>query len=409
VAIRAAGRWPRTDKAETHKQAGDHALMTEVEVTPVTNRRELDAFIDVAYTLNADDPNWVPPLRADVVELLNAKKNPFFEHAEVQLLLARRGDKPVGRISAHIDFLQHTLPPEQGMGPGTGNWGMFEAQDAEVAAALIAAAEDWLMTKGMTQVLAPLSLSIWDEPGLLVRGHDHPPTILMGHDNAAYQPWIEQCGYETAKTLYTYDLWVKDGFPPLIGRIVASGEKNPRIRIRQVDRSRVTEEAKIVFDILNDAWSKNWGFVPITQSEIEYISKKMKPLVRSDLLLIAELDGRPVAFMLTFPDMNPVIKPFGGKLLPFNWIKLLAWIARPKAKRMRVPLMGVIRELQSSRLASQLAFMMIEYIRRAAVPCYGAETAEIGWILEDNQGMVAIADAIDSKVNREYRIYHKAL
>ena len=381
----------------------------ELVIKPVSGKRDRQAFIDLAYRLNADDPNWVPPLRADVVELLNEKKNPFFGHAEVQLFLARRGDRITGRISAHIDELQHTLPSEQGMGPGTGNWGLFEAEDQETANALIEAAEDWLRAKGMTQVLAPVSLSIWDEPGLLVKGHDHPPMIMMGHDNPRYQPWIEARGYEVAKMLQTYDLNVENGFPPLINRIVESGEKNPRIRIREADTSRVPEEAAILFGILNDAWSDNWGFVPITDREIEYISKKMSPLVKPDLLRIAELDGEPVAFMLTFPDMNGVIKPFNGKLFPFNWLKLLAWVRKPMTTRVRVPLMGVVKRLQSSRMASQLAFMMIEYIRRSGVANYGFKHAEIGWILEDNQGMVAIAEAIGSTVNREYAIYGKTI
>lgn len=383
--------------------------MSGVTVTPVTSKRERGEFIDLAYRLNADDPNWVPPLRADVAELIDPKKNPFFEHAEVQLFLARRDGHLTGRISAHFDRLAWTLPPEQGMGPGTGNWGLFEAADEESAAALIAAAEAWLRDKGMTRVLAPLSLSVWDEPGLLVKGHDQQPTILMGHHSPRYQAWIEVRGYSNAKTLLTFDVVVENGFPPLINRIVASGEKNPRITIRKADRSRFKEEAALIFALLNDAWSQNWGFVPITDKEIAYVSKKMKPIIREDLLRIAEVDGEPVAFMLTFPDMNDVIKPFQGKLLPFNWIKLLRWVRKPKAARMRVPLMGVVKRLQSSRLASQLAFMMIEYIRRAAVPDYGCRTAEIGWILDDNQGMIAIADAIDGKVNREYHIYEKTL
>jgi hypothetical protein len=242
-----------------------------------------------------------------------------------------------------------------------------------------------------------------------VKGFDHPPVILMGHNSPRYQAWIEARDYTVAKQLLTYDLEVHQGFPPLINRIVASGEKNPRIRIRKANRSRFKEEAELVFRILNDAWSANWGFVPITDSEIAYVSKKMKPIIREDLLMIAEVDGEPVAFMLTFPDMNGVTKPFGGKLFPFNFIKLLLWLRNPQTNRMRVPLMGVVKKLQSSRLASQLAFMMIEYIRRVAVGDLGARTAEIGWILDDNQGMIAIADAIDSKVNREYNIYGKPL
>lgn len=383
--------------------------MNDVTVTPVTTRGERKAFIDLPYRLNAGDPHWVPPLRADVVELLNPKNNPFFQHAEAQLFLARRAGQVVGRISAHFDRLAWTLPAEQGMGPGTGNWGLFEAEDEAIAAALIAAAEDWLRARGMTRVLAPLSLSVWDEPGLLVKGFDHDPVIMMGHNSPRYQGWIEGRGYAHAKTLLTYDLTVENGFPPLVNRIVASGEKNPRIRIRQADRSRFKEEADLIFRILNDAWSENWGFVPITEREIAYIARKMKPIIREDLLLIAEVDGEAVAFMLTFPNMNRVIKPFNGRLFPFNFLKLLRWVRNPQADRMRVPLMGVVKKLQASRLASQLAFMMIEYIRRSAVGELGAKTAEIGWILDDNQGMRAIADAIDSKVNREYVIYQKPL
>ncbi|HEX8057686.1 MAG TPA: N-acetyltransferase, partial [Novosphingobium sp.] len=310
--------------------------MSDITVTAVATKADRKAFIDLPYRLNASDPHWVPPLKADVDELLNPKKNPFFEHAEVQLFLARRGGQVVGRISAHMDKLAWTLPPEQGMGPGTGNWGMFDAEDEAVAAALIATAEDWLRAKGMTRVLAPLSLSIWDEPGLLVKGFDHDPVIMMGHNSPRYRAWFEGLGYTSAKTLLTYDLDVDKGFPPLVNRIVASGEKNPRIRIREADKSRFKEEADLVFDILNDAWSTNWGFVPITDSEVRYVSKKMAPVVYPELLRIAELDGEPVAFMLTFPDMNRVIKPFGGKLFPFNFLKLLAWVRKPHSPRMRV-------------------------------------------------------------------------
>lgn len=380
-----------------------------ISIVPVTTKVERKEFIDLAYRLNAADPNWVAPLRMDMTELLNEKKNPFFRHGEVQLFLARRGARVVGRISAHIDFLSHTLPSEQGMGPGTGNWGLFEAEDEETAGALIAAAEEWLRGKGMNKVLAPISLSIWDEPGLLVKGHDHAPTIMMGHHNPAYQGWIEARGYTVAKTLHTYDIAIEDGFPPLINRIVASGEKNPRITIRRADVSRVKEEADILFSILNDAWSSNWGFVPITDEEVRYISKKIRPLVKPDLLRFAEVEGEPVAFMLTLPNMNEVTKSFEGSLSPLKLLKLLMWLRKPVASRMRVPLMGVVKRLQNTRLASQLAFMMIEFIRRDAVAKLGAKTAEIGWILEDNQGMVAIADAIESNINREYAIYGKEI
>ncbi len=380
-----------------------------LSVRPVASKRDTKAFIELAYRLNGDDPNWVAPLREEVAATISPRKNGWFSHAEAQLFLAERDGKPVGRISAHIDFLALEQPPEQGFGPGTGFWGLFEAEDENAASALLNAAEDWLRSKGMTRALGPVSLSIWEEPGLLVKGHDHAPTVLMGHHPAHYQAWIEKRGYAPAKKLLTYDLDVSKQFPQIVQRIVANGEKNPRIRIRQVDKSRFAEEAAVILAILNDAWSDNWGFVPLTQPEIDDVGKKLKPLVFEDLIRIAELDGEPVAFMVTLPDLNEALKPLKGSLLPFGWAKLLLWLRRPKANTMRVPLMGVVKRLQSSRMASQLAFMMIEYIRRAAVANYGATRGEIGWILDDNQGMVAIADAIDSKVNREYMIYQKAL
>ncbi|MFN6934011.1 MAG: N-acetyltransferase [Tsuneonella sp.] len=384
--------------------------MRQIEITPVSNKRERRDFVDLAYRLNGSDPNWVPPLRMEALELITPGKNPFFEHADVELMLARENGRPVGRISAHIDHLALAQPAEQGMGPGTGSWGLLEAEDQEVALYLIAKAEAWLRDKGMTHVLAPLSMSMWEEPGQLVKGHDHPPTIMMGHQPERYARYIERAGgYAHAKSLLTYELDITTGFPPLIQRIVAAGEKNARIRIRNVDKSRFDEEARLILEILNDAWSDNWGFVPFTEAEIAHAGKKFKPVVFEDLIMIAEYDGEPVAFMMTLPDLNEAIAPLKGRLFPLGWAKLLLWLRKPQVRTMRVPLMGVRKKLQSSRMASQLAFMMIETIRLNAIARYGTTRGEIGWILDDNQGMVAIADAIESHVNREYVIYRKEL
>jgi hypothetical protein len=295
------------------------------------------------------------------------------------------------------------------MGPGTGNWGMLDAEDEVVAATLIATAEGWLRQQGMSRVLAPLSLSVWDEPGLLVSGFDHPPTIMMGHHPEHMQHWITARGYGEVKRLLTYEVPILNGFPPIVNRVVALGEKNARIRIRPLDRNRFAEDAALIMEMLNDAWSANWGFVPLSPEEIAHVGKKLKPIAFAKLNMIAEVDGEPVAFMLTLPDLNEVTKAMRGKLFPFNWAKLLWWMGRPKARTMRVPLMGVKKELQNSRMASQLAFMMIEYIRRNAVRDFGAQRAEIGWILDDNKGMRTIADAIDGRVNKEYALYAKAL
>ncbi|MBF6602244.1 MAG: GNAT family N-acetyltransferase [Sphingorhabdus sp.] len=384
-------------------------MSSHIVIHPVATKAQLKSFVELAYRLNADDPHWVPPLKSEAYGLLNPKKNPFFEHATVQLFLAEQDGKLIGRISAHIDHLALEQPVEKGFGPGTGNWGLLEAANQEAATALIDAAEKWLKEQGMHRVVAPISMSIWEEPGLLTFGHDHSPTVMMGHHNKEYQGWIEADGYKSVKELTTYDLQIANGLPPLIDRIVKSGERNSKLKLRKVDKSHFDRDAKIIMDILNDAWSDNWGFVPLTEKEIDHLGVSLKPIVYEDLIMIAELEGRPVAFMMTLPDLNDRIKDMNGNLFPFNWAKLLWWLKFPKSPTMRVPLMGVVKDLQNSRIASQMAFMMIEYIRREAVAKYGATRGEIGWILDDNKGMVAIADAIEAKINRIYTLYEKTI
>ena len=382
---------------------------TDIVIEPVDGKKGRVAFVDLGRQFAAREPHYVPQLRSEQLELVDPAKNPFFGHATVQLFIARRAGKPVGRIAAHIDHLALELPREQGMGPGTGMFGYFDAEDEEVAHALLSRAREWLADRDMTRMIGPISLSIWEEPGLLVKGQDHSPMIMMGHHPAHYAGWIESFGMTETKRLLTYDLDIQKGFPKLVQRIVTSGERNERIRIRPIDMKRWDEEIRTVLHILNDAWSDNWGFVPFTEAEIDHAAKKMKPIIKPRLNMIAELDGRAVAFMMVLPDINETLKKVDGKLLPFGWFRLLRWLRKPMGAGMRVPLMGVLKEFQSSRLASQLAFMMIEFIRRNAIEDYGSKRGEIGWILDDNKGMVAIADTIESTINREYVIYEKAL
>jgi GNAT superfamily N-acetyltransferase len=382
---------------------------SDIIIEPIGDKAGRARFVDLGRAFAAREPHSVPQLRGEQIELITPGKNPFFGHARAQLFLAKRGGKPVGRISAHIDELALEVPQEQGFGPGTGMFGYFDAEDEATAHALLEAAEGWLRSEGMTRVLGPISMSIWEEPGLLVRGQDHAPMLMMGHHPAHYRGWIESYGFAHAKSLLTYDLDVTRDFPPLIQRIVKSGQRNERISVRQVDKSRWDEEVDVILSILNDAWSTNWGFVPFTPDEIAHAGKKLRPIIFEPLNMVAELDGEPVAFMLTFPDINQVLKRINGKLFPFGWFHLLRWLRFPKGAGMRVPLMGVKKELHNSRVASQLAFMMISEIRRNADEVYGSSRGEIGWILDDNQGMIAIAVAIDSKVNREYVVFEKSL
>jgi GNAT superfamily N-acetyltransferase len=380
-----------------------------ISIRPVVSAADRRRFVDLAWRVYAGDPNWVPPLKDEVHGLLDPKRNPWFEHARAQFFLAERGGETVGRISAQIDSLVQAMPAAQGGGPGVGHWGMLEALDAEAAAALIARAEDWLRAEGATEAMGPFSLSVWDEPGLLVKGHDHPPTVMMGHHLASYEAWVEAAGYAGVKDLYTYELPIGGDAPPLVQRIIASAERNGRIRIRKVVKANFDAEAALILNILNDAWSDNWGYVPLTDGEIAYAGKKLKPIVFEDLIRVAEVDGEPVGFMITLPDLNELTGDLNGSLFPFGWAKLLLRLRNPKVTTMRVPLMGVLKRLQGTRLASQLAFMLIEQIREAASRSYGATRGEIGWVLDDNQAMISIADAIHSKVNKVYRIYSKTL
>ena len=384
-------------------------MASSVSIRPVLSKADRKAFVALPFRLYADDPNWIPPLKSEALGLITPEKNGWFSHAKAQLFLAERDGRIVGRISAHIDTLALTMPADRGFGPGVGQWGLFDAEDGAVGAQLIATAEDWLRGQGMTRALGPISMSIWEEPGLLTDGYDHPPTVMMGHAKPVYRDWIETAGYETVKELYTYEVDITKLFPKIVQRIIKSGEANPRIRIRDVDKTKFDQEAAIILSILNDAWADNWGFVPLTPPEIADVGVKLKPIVFNDLIRIAELDGRPVAFMITLPDLNEAIAPLKGNLLPFGWAKLLWWLRKPKVRTVRVPLMGVVKDLQASRLASQLAFMLIESIRVTSNVHYDATRAEIGWILEDNKGMRSIADTIDSRRNKVYTIFGRDL
>jgi len=375
-----------------------------VTIRPVVTKKDRKAFVDFAWEVYKNDPAWVPPLKDEVHGLITPGKNPWFEHAKAQLWLAERGAKIVGRISAQVDELV-----QDHMGQGTGQWGMFEVLDAQAAEALIVTAEQWLRQQGMTRALGPISLSIWDEPGLEIEGFEQPPTAMMGHHRPEYEGMIEAAGYEKAKDLITYELDIRHWEDPKIDRLIAMGERNEQIRIRMVDKSKFNEEARLILNLLNDAWSNNWGYVPLTEAEIKYAGKKLRPIIFNELVRVAEVDGEPVAFMLTIPDINELTKDLNGELFPFNFIKLLWRLRKPRTRRLRVPLMGVAKKLHHTRMASMLAFMMIEFTRRDAVAKYGASVGEFGWILEDNKGMLSIAELPGAHVNHRYRIYEKAL
>src|SRR4051812_33943636 len=243
-----------------------------VTIRPVLTKKDKKAFVDFAWEVYKDDPAWVPPLKDEVHGLITPGKNPWFEHARAQLWLAERDGKVVGRISAQVDDLV-----QEHMGQGTGQWGMFEVLDGEAAAALIATAEDWLRAQGMKQALGPISLSIWDEPGLEIEGFTEPPTAMMGHHRPEYQAWVEAAGYGKAKDLLTYEVDIAHWSDPKIDRLIAMGERNPHIRIREIDKSKFAEESRLILNLLNEAWSNNWASVRLPEPRLPTPARNRNP------------------------------------------------------------------------------------------------------------------------------------
>jgi hypothetical protein len=377
--------------------------MSDIVIRAVETKADRRRFVDFAWAVYKDDPAWIPPLKNEVHGLMDPKVNPWFGHGRAAFFLAERGGTVVGRISAQVDDLV------QDRMPATGQWGFFDALDGEAAAALIVHAENWLRAEGMRHALGPITISIWDEPGLLIEGFNEPPMVMMGHHRPQYRAWIEAAGYAKAKDLHTFELDIRIDMIPVVDKLIKAGERNPRIRIRDVDKSKFDAEAAIILDILNDAWSDNWGYVPLTDAEIAYAGKKLKPIIVEDMVKIAEVDGEPAAFMITIPDLNEMIADLDGRLFPLGWAKLLWRLHRVRTRRVRVPLMGVRKKHQGGRLASQLAFMLIEFTRRVCVEKYGVHIGEFGWVLEDNQGMMSIAQLPGAGTNHTYRIYQKTL
>lgn len=378
--------------------------MTAPRVRPVKTSKELEQFIRLPWQLYKDDTAWVPPLLQERREFFNRKKNPYFDHAETGYFLAWQNEQVVGRIGAQVDRLV-----QQHVATGLGQWGLFECiNDPLVAHALIEAAETWLRARGITRAQGPMSMSIWDEPGLLIDGFATRPVLFTGHHLPYYQSLIEAAGYTGVKDLWAYELDITREFPPRIQKIIASGAANPRIVIRNLRMKDFDADGAIITDILNDAWSSNWGYVPLTDREKRYAAQQWRQLAVPSWVKIAEYDGEPVGFMVTLPDLNEWIADFNGRLFPFNFLKLLMHLREKRSRRVRVPIMGVRRQFQTSRLGAQLAFMMIEYTRRDGVAA-GAQWAELGWILDDNDGMNAILRAILSRVYKTYRVYERDL
>jgi hypothetical protein len=373
--------------------------MSSIEIIPVVTSAELDRFILLPSRLYAGDPAFVAPLVMERREALSPTKNPYFQHAETQFWLARRGGRDVGRISAQIDRLVTD--------PDVGHFGMIVAEDdAEVFAALFATAESWLRARGKRRVMGPFNLSINEETGLLVDGFDTPPVMLMGHDPRYAGSRIEALGYAKAKDLiaYMYDI---DHELPAAARRKIDSRKATALTVRRLDKARYLEEFDTVTSIFNDAWSQNWGFIAFTEAEIAHMAKSLKMLIDPNCVAIVEMNGEAIGFGIALPNLNELIADFGGRLLPFNWLKLMLRLRRG-ATTARVPLMGIRRSVSGSLVGGLAPFLVIDALRKG-LQAKGVRRVELSWILEDNRPMRHVIEALGGDPYKTYRVYEKTL
>jgi hypothetical protein len=372
-------------------------------IREVASKADLKRFIRLPMRLNAGDPNWISPLLAEREAALTPKTNPFFDHAEVQLWLAERNGRVVGRISAQIDALAPQDPDRK-----TGHFGLIAAEDdPEVFAALLRTAEAWLKARDCAVALGPFNLSVNEEVGLLVDGFDTPPMVMMGHDPKYTGGRIEEQGYAKAKDIYAYMSPMSDDLPAAVLKR-ARRSKTPGVTVRMLDMSRYDQEVKDLTEILNDAWSGNWGFTPTTEAETAQLAKAMKPVLDPRLTWFAEIDGETAGFVVLLPNVNEAIRDLDGRLFPFGWAKLLWRLKVARVKTIRVPLMGVRRKFAETMKGRLLPFQMMD---AGAVQgrALGYERFEFSWILEDNMPMRRIVESMGSKIYKTYRIYEKAL
>lgn len=375
---------------------------TGLQIEAISSPAGLKDFIEVPWKLYSSDPNWQAPLRFELKQRLDTGKNPFFEHASWQAWVARRDGRLVGRISAQVDQLH-----QQRYGDNTGYFGMIEAEDnPQTFAALFEHAENWLRDQGMTRVCGPFNLSVNEEIGLLVDGFDTPPRIMMGHAPAYAGALVEAAGYSTIQNLLAYDIHPAFETPKVMASLARRASK--QITVRPFNRKNMAADLEVIREVFNDAWSDNWGYVPWTDAEFKDIGQMLMLLMDDDLIQIAELDGRPAAFIVAMPNVNEAARDLNGSLLPFGWLKLLWRLKVGFPKTARVPLMGVRKEYQHSRLGPTLAFMVIDAARNALVK-RGVTSVEMSWILEGNDGMRNIIEVIGGKVYKRYRMYEKTL
>lgn len=368
-----------------------------LQIRPVGGRREFRRFIDYPYERNASDPHWIPPLRLSEVERLTPKKNPFFAHADVELLLAWRDGRVVGRIAAIDDHLHNDVHKDN-----VAMFGFFEAENREAAHALLRAVESWARARGRAHVRGPINPSMNESVGLLIDGFDTDSMLLMPHNPREYAEFIESAGYGKVKDLYAWlwDLGLE--VPPVIERLADRVKTRERITVRPLNLKQFTAEADRIREIYCGAWEHNWGFVPPTPEEFQRIAHEMKPIFDARGAVYAEVEGRLVACAVALPDINQALKGTNGRLFPTGLIRLL--LRNRYIDQARLLLLGVLAEYRTRGL---YPLLVLELHRQSRGSRY--KRVEFSWILEDNRDINQPAEQAGARLYKRYRIYQKAL
>jgi GNAT superfamily N-acetyltransferase len=372
-------------------------------VRPIESRRDRKRFVKLPFRLHAHAEKWVPPLIMERMEFLNPKKNPFFDHAEVQLFLAERDGEPVGRVAAHIDHRW-----DEYRGGNDGLWGFFECEDDPATAkALLDAVADWHKERGRERMLGPMDFTTNDEIGILVDGFDEETMILEPWHPPYYGPAIEAAGFTK-----TIDVWMwhlamgnlQEGneFHPLIMEAARKVYDEHGVTVRNMDKKNLGHDIALFTEVYNEAWGHNWGFVPVTDDEVAFQAKNLKPVLDEDWAYIAERDGEVLGAALTLPDINQALEKMNGRILPFGWWHFLR--RKSYIDRVRVFALGVKDAYQHLGIAAAFYVRNIE-----ATDPDGIMWGHTGWILETNKPMNSAMEGMGGKVIKTYRLYQKAI
>ncbi|HZE19263.1 MAG TPA: N-acetyltransferase [Candidatus Angelobacter sp.] len=368
-----------------------------MDVLPVVTKEDFARFIGLPHQIYKDDPHWVAPLDSDERTRLTPGKNPFFDHAEAAYFLAREGARDVGRIAASVDKNHDEYHGERQVG-----FGFFEAESAAATRALLETAQRWGRERGARVMRGTMNFTTNDDCGVLIDGFETPPTLLMPHNPPSYPQWIEEAGFRKAKDLYAFKVMIPEVPAEKIARGASIARDRFHVTVRPMNLKRFHEELGRVKDIYNAAWEKNWGFVPMTDREIDHMAGQLKPVLVPDLTLFAEIGGEAVGFLLLLPDVNVALKPLHGKLFPFGIVRLL-WTL-PRIKTARLMALGVKAQYRKRAIEAALIHAV-----NVASHRLGYTWAEVGWTLEDNDLINSVIETVGGDRYKTYRIYERLL